>query len=120
MEADRDSADDEATDSADDHPARTVVLSYPSDLSKWGRDQVSTSHFRSYLGKVHETVTEGDTWAEFVGVGCCGNALDVPLRVEHVDGGSRMTAETTIEYEVREQCGVEGGWRVQSAAGPTE
>jgi len=98
--------------------AHRVVLSYPADLSEWGRDQVSTPHFKAYLRKVHETATRGDTWPEFVGVGCCGDSLDVPLRVEAVDGGRRLTADTSVEYEVREACGIEGGWRVQSAGGP--
>lgn len=99
--------------------ARRVVVSYPADLSAWGRDQVATPHFKSYLRKVHDTVAAGDTWAEFVGVGCCGDSLDVPLQVERVDGGSRMASDTSIEYEVRDACEVEGGWRVQSAGGPT-
>ena len=100
--------------------ARRVVVSYPADLSAWGRDQVATSHFKTYLRKAHDTAEPGDTWAEFVGVGCCGNNLDVPLQVEQVDGGARLTSETQIEYDVREACDVQGGWRVQSADGPTE
>jgi len=109
-------SDDSATDDAADR----IVLSYPADLSEWGRQQVSTPHFRAYLRKVHDTAATGDTWPEFVGVGCCGDTLDVPLRVERVDGGPRVTADTTFEYAVREACDVQGGWRVQSAAGPTE
>ncbi|MCL7419182.1 MAG: hypothetical protein M8354_15300, partial [Halalkalicoccus sp.] len=60
-----------------------------------------------------------DEWEEFVGVGCCGNTLDVPLRIERVEGGTEVTRETAIEYVVREACGIQGGWRVQSAGGPT-
>ncbi|WP_136718033.1 hypothetical protein [Halorientalis salina] len=100
--------------------ARRVVLSYPEDLSAWGRSQVSTPHFQAYLRTVHDTVEPGDTWAEFVGVGCCGDSLDVPLRVKAVDGGHRVSDETDFEYEVRASCDVDGGWHVQSAAGPTE
>ncbi|MFB6163813.1 MAG: hypothetical protein ABEJ31_01500 [Haloarculaceae archaeon] len=102
-----------------DAVADRVVLSYPADLSKWGRNQVSTPHFRAYLRKVHESAAPGDEWPEFVGVGCCGDNLDVPLRVERVDGGSRVTAETEFAYEVREACDLQGGWHVQSADGPT-
>ncbi|MFB6178109.1 MAG: hypothetical protein ABEI77_00100 [Halorientalis sp.] len=111
---------EDAPDTDDPTPASQILISYPADLSQWGRDQVSTPHFKAYLRKVHDTATVGDTWAEFVGVGCCGNNLDVPLRVERVDGGTRLTSETAITYEVREACGIEGGWRVQSASGPTE
>lgn len=99
--------------------ATRVVLSYPADLSSWGRDQVSTDHFKAYLRKVHDSATVGDAWAEFVGVGCCGDALDVTLQVEAVDGGDRIDEDTAFEYTVREACDVQGGWRVQSADGPT-
>jgi hypothetical protein len=101
-----------------DGTANRVVVSYPADLSNWGRFQVEKPSFRAYLPKVHDETTVGDTWAEFVGVGCCGNTLDVPLRVERVDGGARLDEETTIEYEVREACDIEGGWLVQSEAAP--
>jgi hypothetical protein len=97
-----------------------LVCSYPADLSDWGRTQVESSSFRAYLRKAHGTATEGDVWAEFVGVGCCGDSLDVPLRVERVDGDQRIGPDTTIEFTVRDACGIDGGWRVQSADGPTE
>lgn len=98
--------------------ATRLVLSYPADLSEWGRSQVETPWFRAYLRKTRDRAAAGDVFEEFVGVGCCGDSLDVPLRVESVDG-ERIDADTEISYEVREACGVEGGWRVQSAAGPT-
>ncbi len=98
--------------------ATRVVVSYPEDLSDWGRFQVEKPSFRAFLRKTRETAREGDTWEEFVGVGCCGNTLDVPLRVERTDGGDRIDEETEIEYEVREACGIEGSWRVQSKEGP--
>ena len=103
----------------DTEAATRVVVSYPADLSKWGRAQVDTPHFRAYLRKTLGEVCEGAEWEEFVGVGCCGSALDVPLRVEEVQGGHRVGPDTRIEYTVREACGVQGGWRVQSAGGPT-
>jgi hypothetical protein len=99
--------------------ADRVVVSYPADLSAWGRDIVEGSPFRAYLRKAHDSAAVGDEWAEFVGVGCCGDTLDVPLRVERVEGGAELTAETAIEFEEREACSVEGGWRVQSEAGPS-
>ena len=98
--------------------ATRVVVSYPADLSEWGRETVEGSPFRSYLRKAHPTAREGEEWAEFVGVGCCGDTLDVPLRVERVDGGSEFTGETAIEFTVREACDIDGGWDVQSAASP--
>ena len=99
--------------------ATRVVVSYPADLSSWGRDRVDRSAFRAYLRKTRERVAEGDAWEEFVGVGCCGSSLDVPLRVEAVEGGDRLDDDTEIEFSVREACGLQGGWRVQSADGPT-
>ena len=100
-------------------PASQVVISYPADLSDWGRDIVEGSPFRTYLPKAHDTVSEGDRWEEFVGVGCCGSALDVPLVVEHVDGGPLLSPETDITFVVRETCDIVGGWEVQSDAGPS-
>lgn len=99
--------------------ATHVVLSYPADLSTWGRDIVEGSPFRAYLEKTLGRVEEGQITEQFTGVGCCGDTLDVPLRIESVEGGAVVDESTTVEYEVREACGVEGGWRVQSAGGPT-
>jgi hypothetical protein len=39
--------------------------------------------------------------------------MDVPLRVERVEGGSRMGPETTIEYTEHEPRDVNPGWSVQ-------
>lgn len=98
--------------------ATRVVVSYPADLSGWGRQQLDTTHFRGYLRRVHDDVEVGDVWEEFLDVGCCGNSLDVPLRVEEVDGDV-LGEETDVDYVEREACGLEGGWQVQSEAGPT-
>jgi hypothetical protein len=100
------------------NPAQRVVLSYPADLSTWGRDIVEDRPFRAYLPKAHDEASPGDAWEEFVGVGCCGNSLEVPLRVEDVEGGSELTADTEFEFTVREACDIDGGWAVQSAASP--
>jgi hypothetical protein len=99
--------------------ADRVVLSYPEDLSGWGRRQVETDHFRAYLRKTLGEVAVGDAVEQFVGVGCCGSALDVPLRVEGLEGGTRVGPDTAVEYVVREACDLQGGWRVQSEGGPT-
>jgi hypothetical protein len=97
-----------------------VIVSHPSNLSKWGRDQLNSDTFRSYLHKVHNDLEPGEIWEEFVDVGCCGDSLDVPLRVETVDGPPVMGSETDIVYTEREKDSVEGGWLIQSAAEPTE
>jgi hypothetical protein len=99
--------------------ADRVVVSYPEDLSDWGRFQVEKPSFRAFLRKTRDDAEPGDVWEEFVGVGCCGNTLDVPLRVERVEGGSRIGDDTEIVYEVREACGIQGSWRVQSKGGPS-
>ncbi|ELY99276.1 hypothetical protein [Natrialba asiatica] len=99
--------------------AGRVVVSYPADLSEWGRFQIEKPSFRAFLRKTRENAREGDQWDEFVGVGCCGNSLDVPLRVEAVEGGALIDADTEISYEIREACGIEGSWRVQSEDGPS-
>lgn len=98
--------------------ATRVVVSYPEDLSEWGRSQLERSSFRAFLRKTRDEARVGDIWEEFVDVGCCGSTLDVPLRVERLEGGDRIGEETELEYEAREACGVEGSWRVQSEGGP--
>lgn len=95
-----------------------VVVSYPADLSLWGREIVEDTPFRAYLRKAHDSVAAGDRWEEFVGVGCCGSALDVPLRIESVEGGDRLDEDTEFEFTEREACEIDGGWQVQSAAAP--
>ena len=99
--------------------ADRAVISYPADLSGWSRRQLETPWFKSYLRKTRGDTTVGTAWEEFVDVGCCGRAHDVPLQLERLDGGDRIGLETEIRYTEREACGVESGWRVQSAAGPT-
>ena len=100
--------------------AGRIVVSYPADLSGWGRGQLDGRVFRAYLRRKLDEVREGDEWEEFVDVGCCGSTYDVPLRVERVEGGPSVGPETAVEYVEREACGVGGGWAVQSAAGTAE
>ncbi|ELY51758.1 hypothetical protein [Natronococcus jeotgali] len=109
---------EEPADAARDAFAERIVVSYPADLSEWGRFQVEKPSFRAFLRKTRDAARKGDVWEEFVGVGCCGNSLDVPLRVEAVEGGSRVVDDTEIVYDVREACGIRGSWRVQSEGGP--
>jgi hypothetical protein len=110
----------DAAAAASDERARRVVVSHPDELSAWARDQLETERFRIYLRRVLDDLTPGHTWEEFVDVGCCGRSLDVPLRIESVDGPERMGPDTEIEYAARETEDGEmaGGWQVQSQAGP--
>jgi hypothetical protein len=102
----------------DEGIATRVAISYPADLSDWSRDQLDGRIFRAYLRRKLDRPTVGDEWEEFVDVGCCGRTYHVPLRIEAVDGGSRVADGTDVEYVEREACGVGGGWEVQSRAGP--
>ncbi|WP_410766511.1 hypothetical protein [Haloferax sp. DFSO60] len=103
-----------ATDSA-----AHIVVSFPDELSAWGRDQLFASRFVNYLRRVHTTVAVGDEWDEFLDVGCCGDSLTLTLRVETVEpeGATKLTGDTAIEYVERDGT-VHGGWCVQSADGP--
>lgn len=95
--------------------ASRVVLSYPEELSEWGRDQVHADRYVGYLRKKLDEPRVGDEFEEFVDVGCCGDAMDVPFRVEAVEGGDAVGSETEIEFATREAA-MEGGWLVQSQA----
>lgn len=99
--------------------AARVTLSYPADLSQWGRLQLDNHSFKSYLKRT-KTATPGETWSVFLDVGCCGDTYDVPLRVESVDGGVTLGPDTNIIYKEREACGLDGGWAVQSAGKPAD
>lgn len=110
---------DRSTRSDPGDVAERIVVSYPADLSSWGRFQVEKPSFKAFLRKTRDAVREGDTWEEFVGVGCCGNTLDVPLRVEEVQNGARIGETTEIAYTVRESCDLQGSWTVQSDGGPS-
>jgi len=94
--------------------ARRVVLSYPENLSQRTRDRVAQAYYRKYLGRVHDEVAVGDIWEEFTDVGCCGSQIGIDFHVEKVDGGSRMSTDTEIEFVTREWGSVEGGWTVQN------
>ncbi|SDM97411.1 hypothetical protein SAMN04487949_3034 [Halogranum gelatinilyticum] len=99
--------------------ATRVVVSHPTALSDWGRDQLTSDRYVNYLRKTLGRVHAGDEFEEFLDVGCCGDSLDVPLRVEAVDGGREVGMETTVEF-VERDVPMDGGWRVQSAAGPED
>ncbi|WP_343192890.1 hypothetical protein [Haloprofundus sp. MHR1] len=113
--------DDGNNQTEDENGRRTatrVVLSHPKNLSDWGRDQISSDRYRGYLRRKLDAAAVGDTFETFVDVGCCGDSLDVPFRVEAVEGGEFVGDETEVAYTERDET-MEGGWRVQSKAGPT-
>lgn len=97
----------------DEDAAERIVLSVPADVGRHGRDRLGQDYYKKWLRKTHESAAVGDEWDEFTDVGCCGSQMDLPLRVEDVEGGSRIDSETTIEYTEREACGVNQGWSVQ-------
>ncbi|KAB1198080.1 MULTISPECIES: hypothetical protein [Haloferax] len=99
--------------------AASVVVSFPDELSAWGRDQLTADRFVNYLRRVHDEAEPGDEWDEFLDVGCCGDSLTLTLRVEDVEpaGATTISADTDVEFVEREGS-VHGGWCVQSADGP--
>lgn len=108
--------------------ATRIVLSVPDDVSDWARDQFESDRFRGYFRRVLDDVAVGEVTEEFVDVGCCGDSLDIPFRVERIETADGHVEEATvgdetgIEYATRESNAadeVAGGWRVQSQAGPT-
>ena len=99
-------------------PADGVVLSYPAEFSTWSRSTVEDRPFRAYLRRAHDTATPGEGWSEFVGVDCCGSALDVSLRVERVEGDTVVTGRAEFAFTTRTARGLDGGWRVQGESGP--
>ena len=100
-------------DAIERRTATRVVLSYPADLGRHGRSRIEQEYYKKYLRKTRDDVAVGDAWEEFTDVGCCGSRMDVPFRVEAVEGGDQIGPETTIEYVEREACGVNPGWSVQ-------
>ena len=96
-----------------DDTADRIVLSYPADIGQHGRKRLDQDYYKGWLRKAHDAAAVGDEWDEFTDIGCCGSRMDLPLRVERVEGGSRIDAETAIEYTEREACGVNPGWSVQ-------
>jgi hypothetical protein len=118
MHSDTPGTETSEADEREGRLAASVTISYPADLSDWSRDQLDGRIFRAYLRRKLDRPAVGDEWEEFVDVGCCGSAHYVGLRIEAVEGGSRVGEETLIEYTTRDACHVGGGWEVQSRAGP--
>jgi hypothetical protein len=110
--------DADADAQTEDEPAgavaERVVLSYPAALSERTRERVGQRYYRTYLARAHDSAEVGAEWEEFTDVGCCGSQIHVPFRVERVDGGSQVAADTEIEFTVREEGEIKGGWAVQN------
>ncbi|MCU4801770.1 hypothetical protein OB920_15425 [Halobacteria archaeon HArc-gm2] len=76
--------------------------------SAWLRDGMTDPTYLRYLRYAHAgPAAVGDEWAEFVNCGCA-SPEDVILRVEAVDGGTAIGADTTIEVVARKDV-VEAG-----------
>ncbi|KAB1193198.1 hypothetical protein GJR96_06955 [Haloferax sp. MBLA0076] len=108
-----------APEPATEATATSVVVSFPDELSAWGRDQLTADRFVNYLKRFHDEAALGDEWEEFLDVGCCGDSLTLTLRVEELEpaGATTLSEETDVEFVEREGS-VHGGWCVQSADGP--
>jgi hypothetical protein len=69
--------------------------------SDWLREGMSDPTYLRYLRYAHAgPVAVGDEWTEFVNCGCA-SPEDVVLRVEAVDGGTAIGADTTIDVVAR-------------------
>jgi hypothetical protein len=76
--------------------------------SAWLRDGMTDPTYLRYLRYAHAgPVAVGDEWAEFVNCGCA-SPEDVILRVERIDGGTAIGADTTIDVVARKDV-VEAG-----------
>jgi hypothetical protein len=64
--------------------------------SDWVREQMGERSYRRYLRWAHAgPVAVGAEWDEFVNCGCA-SPEDVVLRVERVEGGTAIGAETDL------------------------
>ena len=86
--------------------ATRVVLSYDpaeiDDVSRfWVENKLSSDSYKGYIRRTYGTVTEGGTVEEFVSKGC-GVPIDVTLRVESVEGGSRVCEGTKVDVRPRD------------------
>jgi hypothetical protein len=64
--------------------------------SDWLRENMMAQSYRRYLRWAHAgSVALGEEWDEFVNCGCA-SPEDVILRVEEIDGGIAIGAQTTI------------------------
>lgn len=77
--------------------APDTLEAWPLADSDWLGERMDAPSYRRYLRWAHAgPVAVGDEWEEFVNCGC-SSPEDVVLRVEEVDGGANIGADTTIE-----------------------
>lgn len=85
--------------------ATRVVLSYDETdvdeaLRFWVGGELSGERTAARLRDDHAEARAGEEWPATVSRGC-GVPVDVPLRVERVAGGRRVSPETEIRVESR-------------------
>lgn len=69
--------------------------------SAWLQENMTEPTYLRYLRWAHAgPVAVGDEWDEFVNCGCA-SPEDVTLRVERVEGGTAIGADTTIDVVSR-------------------
>lgn len=82
---------------ADSNDAEAVVVAY-SPATEGVREELTNASYRGYLRRARAgEVAPGEEWTEFVSRGC-GSTGDVSLRVERVEGGSRVGEETEFKF----------------------
>lgn len=93
-------------DAAVNEQATRLVLTYDpaaiDDVSRyWVEDELSKDAYAGYVRRTYDRVRPGETFEEFVSKGC-SVPIAVTLRVERVEGGSRVGGETAVEIRRRE------------------
>jgi hypothetical protein len=69
--------------------------------SGWIREGMNAPSYLRYLRYAHAgTLSVGDEFEEFVNCGCA-SPMDVVIRVERIEGGSAMGADTALDVVPR-------------------
>jgi hypothetical protein len=69
--------------------------------SDWIRDRMNVDYYLQYIKRVHGgPVAVGEEFEEFVNCGCA-SPQDVIVRVEAVEGGEELGADTDLEVVPR-------------------
>lgn len=94
------------TDVAAGETASRVVLTYDpdviDDISRfWVEDELGKGSYVGYIRRTYDTVSEGEDFDEFVSKGC-SIPMDVTLRVERLDGGTRIGEDTAVDIRRRD------------------
>lgn len=94
------------SDTASTEPATRVVLTYDpaaiDDVSRyWVEDELSKDAYEGYIRRTYDDVNQGAELEEFVSKGC-SVPMDVCLRVERLDDGTRIGGDTVVDIQRRE------------------